>query len=240
MPLYREEKAVRFLIRTGLATGVIVIVLALASVSWREYSARSSCASVGGPAAQIVADGGSAMLVDEALPEYQIGEKHSVFIGAPPERVFESLERDTGDKPPVIKLFELLMIFGDGRASAIFEADKPVLDWLRKGNDSVLEEPNQEVVFVNEDKGTKGTLNFRVDPVEGGSRLTTETRVMFEDQDSCREFGRYWGVMYPGSSLHRFYFLETIKHRVEHGAGTALSPDGRGKHPETTQVGGVA
>lgn len=230
----------RFLIRTGLATGMIVIALVLVSVSWREYSARDSCASVEGPVAQTAADGGSAMLVDEALPEYQIGEKHSVFIEAPPERVFASLERDTGGKHPVIKLFELLMILGDGGSSAIFEADKPVLDWLRKGNDSALEEPNREVVFVNEDKGTRGTLNFRIDPEEGGSRLTTETRIMFDDQDSCREFGRYWGVMYPGSSLHRVYFLETIKHRVERGTGMALSPDGRGKHLETALDGGAA
>lgn len=105
----------RFLFRTGLATGAVVIVLALASVSWREYSARSSCASVGSPASSLqTADGTSAMLVDEALPEYQIGEKHSVFIEAPPERMFESLKRDTGRKHPVIELFELLMIFGDG------------------------------------------------------------------------------------------------------------------------------
>lgn len=117
-----------------------------------------------------------------------------------------------------------------------------MLDWLRKGNDSVLEEPNREVVFFNEDKVTKGTLNFRVDPEGGGSRLTTETRVMFKDRDSCRDFGRYWDVMYPGSSLHRVYFLETIRQRVEHNAesagrtpsdGAALLPDGRNEYPGT-------
>lgn len=51
----------RFLVRTGLATGAVVIVLALSSVSWREYSARSSCASVGSPASSLqTADGTSA------------------------------------------------------------------------------------------------------------------------------------------------------------------------------------
>jgi hypothetical protein len=69
---------VRFLFRTGLATGMVVGVLVLASTLWAEYSARGSCASVGSPAAWAQrADGSSDTLVDEALPEYQIGEKHS-------------------------------------------------------------------------------------------------------------------------------------------------------------------
>ena len=106
----------KFLVRTGLVTGVGVVVLALASALWAEYSARGSCTSVGGPAAlsRIVGDGAPATLVDEALPEYQIGEKHSIFIDAPPERVFESLERDTGGEHPILELFDLLKVFGEG------------------------------------------------------------------------------------------------------------------------------
>jgi hypothetical protein len=210
----------RFFVRNGLATGVVVVVLALASALWAEYSARSSCASVGSPAAAPQgADGPPGTLVDEALPGYQIAEKHSIFVEASPGRVFESLEGDTGGEHPVLELFDLLKVFGERGASSLSEADEPILDWLREGNE-MLEEPGREVVLVN---GDAGVVSLRVDPEKGGSRLTTETRIAFDDQHSCRRFGRYWGVIYPGSSLHRLYLLETVRHRVE-----TASPDDRG------------
>ena len=101
----------KFLIRTGLATGVIAVVLALFSVSWSEYSARSSCASVSSTSALgTIAGGARATLIGEVLPEYHIGEKHSVFIDAPPERVFGWLESAGGYERPVVRLFGLLAV----------------------------------------------------------------------------------------------------------------------------------
>lgn len=229
-----------FLVRTGLVTSIVVVALILTSALWAEYSARSSCASVENPAALPErADGSPVTLVDEVLPGYQIAEKHSIFVEATPERVFESLEQDTGGEHPVLELFDLLKVFGDRGPSSLSEADKPVLDWLREGNE-VLEEPGREVVLVN---GDTGVVSFRVDPEKGGSRVATETRITFEDQHSCRQFGRYWGVIYPGSSLHRLYLLETVRHRME----AASSPDDRsattsprGRRSEESTVGAVS
>lgn len=229
----------KFLVRTWLATGIVVVAMVLTSALWAEYSARSTCASVGSSAVSPErADGSPATLVDEALPGYQISEKHSIFVEAPPERVFESLERDTGGEHPVLELFDLLKVFGDRGASSLSEADKPVLDWLREGNE-VLEEPGREVVLVN---GDTGVVSFRVDPEKSGSQVVTETRITFEDQHSCRQFGRYWGVIYPGSALHRLYLLETVRHRVE-----ASSPDDRsamtspsGRRAEESTVGALS
>jgi hypothetical protein len=204
---------VRFLVRTGLATGVISGVLALVSVSWAEYLARSSCASVGSPAALTQgADGSSHTLIDEALPGYQFGEKHSILVEAPPERVLDSLERDAGGEHPILRMFGLLTVFGERGASSLSVGDEPVLDWLRTGGKEALEEPGREVVLVARDTGA---VSFRVDPEAGRTRVATETRIKFDDQTSCRQFGRYWGVIYPGSSLHRVYLLETVRHRVE-------------------------
>ena len=42
----------KFLVRTGLVTGIVVVALVLTSALWAEYSARNSCASVGSPAAR--------------------------------------------------------------------------------------------------------------------------------------------------------------------------------------------
>ncbi len=211
----------RFLFRTGLSTGMVVVVLALASALWAEYSARKSCASVGSPAASAQgADGSSGSLVDEALPGYQIGEKHSIWVDAPPAKVFDSLEQDAGGEHPILSLFGLLRVFGERGASSLSEDDEPVLDWLRTGSEEALEGSSREAVLVADDTGV---VSFRVEPEGGGARLTTETRIIFDDQASCRQFGRYWGVIYPGSSLHRVYLLETIRHRAE----VAASPDNR-------------
>jgi hypothetical protein len=165
-------------------------------------------------------DGNTANLVEEALPEFQIGEKHSIWVDAPPARVFDSLARDVGSEHPILRLFGLLTVFGEGGASSLSEDDEPVLDWLGAGSEETLKEPGGEVVLVADDTGA---VSFRAVPEAGGARVVTETRIMFEDQASCRQFGRYWGVIYPGSSLHRVYLLETVRHRVE-----AASPDSRG------------
>ena len=224
----------KFLVRTGLATGVVAVVLILATALWAEYSARNSCASVRSPAvSDQEAEGSSETLVDEALPGYQIREKHSIFVEATPERVFDSLERDAGGEHPILRLFGLLRGFGKRGASSLSEGDEPVLDWLRTGSEEALEESGREVVLVADDTGA---VSYRVDPEAGGARLTTETRIMFDDQASCRQFGRYWGVIYPGSSLHRVYLLETVRHRVE----VAASQDGQMGHLVTTSKVGVA
>jgi|SRR5215213_4309350 len=237
----------RFLFRTGLVTGVIVAFLALASVSWAEYSARGSCA--GNTAPTHVARGGSATFIDKVMPVYQIDEKHSIFIEAPPERVFESFKRAGGYERPVVGLFGLLAkIAGEGDAPR-FAEEKSMYEELRSGPDLVLEEPSREVVVA--DIGTegrrassapdtargfaayrlgrgemKGAVNLRVDPARGGSRLTTETLMLYGDHASCRNFGRYWGAIYPGSSLFRIELLKTIKRRVETGSVTPLAREG--------------
>jgi hypothetical protein len=253
---------VRFLFRTGLATGVIAVVLALASVSWIGYSARSSCADVGRSAnpRQVAPDAERPMLVDEILPEYQLGEKHSVFIEASPERIFESLKRVTSDEQPKSRLMNLLPVVMGKREAP---SEESLYEMLRDESGLVLEEPNRELVTANiatADEHTpstpdtvrgfvayrlrhnemKNAVNIRVDPVGGGSRLTTETRMMFADRRSCHDFGWYYGVIYPGSSLIRVDILEAVKRRAEStnratpdGVGMALSSDGRNECPGT-------
>lgn len=260
----------RFLVRTGLTTGLIAVVLATCSVSWAEYSARSSCASAGSRAVPTHAVGktASATLIDEVMPDYHIGEKHSIFIEAPPERVLAALKRAGGYERPVVRLFGLLGAI-TGKGDSLSSEEKSMYEELRSGPDLVLEEPNREVVVA--DIGTtngrafsvpntarefasyrlgrdemKGAVNLRVDPMREGSRLTTETLMMYGDRASCRSFGRYWGVIYPGSSLFRIELLETIKRRVESSAVTASSPQfrndaafGEGGRSEESPVGEV-
>jgi hypothetical protein len=194
------------------------------------------------------------------VPGYQLGERHSVFVEAPPELVFESLKRAKGDKQPVVKLFDLLpVIAGKRDAASLSEDGKPLYGMLRETSGLVVERPDRELLTANiatadeytpstpttvrgfvayrlRHNETKLPLSFRVEPEEGGSRLTIETRIMFADGDLCHDFGWYWGVIYPGSSLVRVELLGAVEHRAE----TASSPDGRTKHPDTASNGGVA
>jgi len=202
----------------------------------------------------------STALVDEIVPEYQIGEKHSIFIKAPPALVFDSLKSAKDDEQSVIKLFNLLpVIAGKRDATSPAEDEKPLYERLRETSGLVLEKPNKEFVTANiatMDEHISSTPNtvrgfvayrlshnemklpvsFRVDPEDGGSRFTTETRIMFAGGKPCHDYGWYWGVIYPGSSLLRIDFLEAVKYRVE----GALSPDAQGKYLETALDGGMA
>lgn len=139
------------------------------------------------------------------------------------------------------------------------EDGQPLYVMLRETPGLVVERPNRELLTANiatADEHTPSTpntvrgfaayrlrpnemklpLSFRVEPEAGGSRITTETRVMFADGDLCHDFGWYWGVIYPGSSLVRVELLKAVEDRAE----TALSPDDRTKHPDTASNGGVA
>jgi hypothetical protein len=59
-----------------------------------------------------------------------------------------------------------------------------------------------------------------VSPMSGGSRVTTETRILATDDGARRRFGAYWRVIYPGSALIRIGWLDAIRRRAETpGAG---------------------
>ncbi|CAN5708599.1 hypothetical protein BH18ACI5_BH18ACI5_01810 [soil metagenome] len=65
-------------------------------------------------------------------------------------------------------------------------------------------------------RGTAQAMwNFRIEPCEAGSRLLTETRVRCADDDSRRQFLRYWRVVRIGSSMTRWSMLRQIRSRAE-------------------------
>jgi hypothetical protein len=71
--------------------------------------------------------------------------------------------------------------------------------------------------FVDFDRAgyAKGALNFIVEPSPGGSRLSTETRIVTTSPDARRAFGRYWRLVEPGSALIRRSWLAAIRRRAE-------------------------
>jgi hypothetical protein len=61
----------------------------------------------------------------------------------------------------------------------------------------------------------KAAMNFSVAESGGGTRLTTETRIVATDARARRRFGAYWLVVRPGSGLIRRMWLRAVKKRAE-------------------------
>jgi hypothetical protein len=69
--------------------------------------------------------------------------------------------------------------------------------------------------FVASKEGyASATMNFRITPGDqGGSVVSTETRVFAPDDATRRSFARYWRIIYPGSALIRREWLAAIRRR---------------------------
>jgi hypothetical protein len=70
----------------------------------------------------------------------------------------------------------------------------------------------------------KAVVNFHVRATDGGSLVTTETRVLGTSETAKRRFRRYWRIVMPGSAAIRRAWLRAIGKRAERG--------GRGERTE--------
>jgi hypothetical protein len=179
-------------------------------------------------------------LLDNALPDYDVHERHARYVAAPPERVDEAVRAVTiGDMPLARLLFSIRAIPArltrrTGRPQPL---DVPLLEEaLRRGFGVLGEERGDELVVgmigqpwklvVGETRRFQGpeefvafaepgfvkaAMNFRFEHDGSGTRLTTETRVLAMDPDTRRRFRRYWLVIRPGSGLTRRSWLRAAE-----------------------------
>ena len=61
----------------------------------------------------------------------------------------------------------------------------------------------------------KVAMEFRLTPARGGTRLSSETRVLATDAEARRRFGLYWLVVGPGSSATRWEVLTAVALKAE-------------------------
>jgi hypothetical protein len=180
--------------------------------------------------------------LDEFAPVYQFSEYHSLHVKAPPARVYEAIRAVTADEIALFRTLTTIRRFGRKGPESILNAPEkqPILDVATRTTFLRLaEEPDREVVvgtivaappgFRRREVPTpeayrdldrpgfaKASMNFRVEPDgEGGSRLTTETRVFATDEQARRRFARYWRIIYPGSAVLRRTWLRAIRARAE-------------------------
>jgi hypothetical protein len=205
-------------------------------------------------------------MLEEFLPHYDVRETHSVKVAAEPEVVLRALRELT---PREVPLFVVLMTLRAGPRARHLSARRRVLDQferagfvsLRDGPDGLAFgsvgrywqlsgslrriEPGEFRDFA-EPGYAKGAVDFRVEPQDGATLLTTETRVLATDETARRRFLRYWRLIHPGSAAIRVVWLRAIRRRAErysscsrraesaasaHSAQTSMSASRR---PETS------
>jgi hypothetical protein len=161
-----------------------------------------------------------ASAIDEVMPAYQFVEHHETMVHAAPSAVFAAIRPVTAGE---IRFFRTLTWIRHPRLRETRESilaapdEKPLLAVaLSSGFTLVKEVPDREMVIaIRVAPSVRGVMNFLTVPVQDGTLLSTETRVLADSPEGLRAFTAYWRVIYPGSSLIRTQWLGAIKRRAE-------------------------
>ena len=177
--------------------------------------------------------------LDEIVPRYQFAERHERHIEAAPAQVWRALFEVRASDIQFFRTLTTIRRLGRPGPESILNAPErmPILDVaLRTTFVRLEEEPERELVVGTTVIAPPGAavprtpnayreagpgfavaaMNFRIEPDgQGGSLLTTETRVFAGDAASRRRFARYWSVIYPGSALIRREWLRAVEKRAE-------------------------
>src|SRR2546423_1957294 len=187
---------------------------------------------------------GAETKLDQWMPRWQIGERHPMKVGAPPDKVFAAIHDVRADEIFLFRTLVAIRRCGPDTPENILapSADKPLLDVATETTFVLLEnDPPREIVVgtviaaPREMRGSGkltpelfqkklrpgvvlATMNFLVAPSSAGSStVTTETRVFANSPTALRWFGVYWRVIHPGSDLIRRMWLRAIAQRAEKG-----------------------
>jgi hypothetical protein len=183
--------------------------------------------------------------LDEFLPDHDAGELHSTRVAAPPHRVLAAVRELTSREVPLLvglmALRTLPAVLLRRRPLRLRrDLGRPILGQAVRGGFVVLAERPDELVlgvvgrFWTSDGGlerieaadfadfeapgfAKAVMNFHARAADGGTLLTTETRIRGTDEDARRRFRRYWRVVMPGSALIRRAWLRAVRRRAERG-----------------------
>jgi hypothetical protein len=179
--------------------------------------------------------------MDEWMPRWQVGERHTIAIAASPERVFAAIHDVRADEIVLFRTLTAIRRCGQDGPENILNApdQKPLLDvatettFVLLDNDVPREIVIGSVIAAPRAERTPGnpgpalfrkalppgvilaTMNFLVTPNQTGSTVTTETRVYANTPAALRRFGVYWRLIHPGSDLIRRMWLRAIAQRAE-------------------------
>ena len=161
--------------------------------------------------------------IDDWLPRYDVHERHEVEIPVPPERALQlALSIPAGSDwivrlligargmaaraEPLERFFLAHRFVVLERSPTEFVAGAVGAVWRPRGG--LVRLADAEAWRDASVAGTiKAALDFRATPAAGGSRLSTETRVLAADARARRAFRFYWLVVGPFSALIRRRWL---------------------------------
>ena len=166
-------------------------------------------------------------LIDDWLPEYDVGERHDVALPVEPERALELARESPAAGDGVVRtlLTARGMIARGETIEGFFAAHRFVVlaespaEWVLGAVGAVWRPRGGLVPLADAEAwraaavpGTiKAAAGFRAERIPGGSRLTTETRVQATDERARRAFRLYWLAVGPFSGLIRRRWLRAIQ-----------------------------
>lgn len=180
--------------------------------------------------------------LDDWMPHWQVGERHTLQIAASPAKVFAAIHAVRADEILLFRTLTAIRRGGGTGPESIMNApeQKPLLDVATQTSFILLEEeaPHElvlgTVIAAPREARRSGrlepdlfrktlrpgvvlaTMNFSVTPAgNGGAMLSTETRIYANSRSILRQFGVYWRIIHPGSDIIRRMWLRAIALRAE-------------------------
>ncbi len=170
--------------------------------------------------------------LEQTMPVFHFHERHSRWINASPEQVWQALTTLTLDQ---LTLTRALVAIRHIRAHAATPAkplftDGPVRmfeitpaayavggavarPWQHRPARADIASLEEFARFA-EPGWTKYLTDFHLQPCNGGVQLTTETRGYSTDSRARRRFAVYWALIRPASGLVRRDMLATVRRRA--------------------------
>ena len=142
-------------------------------------------------------------LIDDWLPEFEIGKRYDAAVAADPERAVDLvLAAPVAPDRLVGSLLALRGMPARGRT---------VEEFLRSLQFEHLGRTPSEWAAAHDGARLKIAISFEAEPIPGGSRLATETRVSAVDDRTRRRFRLYWLAIGELSGLIRRRWLRAAQ-----------------------------
>ena len=178
-------------------------------------------------------------MLDRFLPKYDVNEIHRVTSSAEPGALIQAARDVTAREVPLlVGLMAIRTLPALLRGSRGLSLNGPILAGFTRAGFVVLEDAPEHIVVggvgrfwqasgglrriepsafrgFDERGWAKAAFTFHAKLRDGGSVLTTETRILGTDEHARRTFRRYWRLIYPGSAAIRAAWLRAIRRRAE-------------------------
>jgi hypothetical protein len=180
------------------------------------------------------------MNLDDVIPEPEHRIRHSRDVGAPPEVVWDELHRVTMAVLPLGRTLEAVRLlparlsgrrhqplagrsFLDVTPIPVLFSERPSVEisaglsqaWRMLGGATPPELDAAALRSWSQPGWIKVGMQFRLEPTQQGTFLSTETRVVATDTRTRRAFATYWFVIRPGSGAIRRELLRVVARRSE-------------------------